>query len=570
MQTRRTTMLTFEDYEYTRPSIEKLQTEFKTALTQFEQSSSFEDQSKIIEHINQLTSDYSTQENIMYIRSSIDTNDIFYQDERDYFDEIGPQFQALQSDYYKSLIASPFRSQLEDKWGAQLFHLAENAIRSYSDEVLPLLQDENKLISEYSKLVASAQIPFQGETLTLAQLGPFKESLDRAVRKDAMNATADFFASHEEKFDEIFDRLVAVRHKIATALGFTNFTELGYIRMDRIGYDTDMVEDFRKQIRMHVVPLTEKIRGMQSRRIGISQMKFYDEPLQYPEGNPKPKGTPEWIIENGQKMYSELSRETGRFFDYMKRKNLLDLVAKKGKEAGGYCTFIDNYDSPFIFSNFNGTSGDIDVLTHEAGHAFQVYSSRSIGIPEYIWPTTEAAEIHSMSMEFFTWFWMDRFFGTDADRYRYAHLLEGVLFLPYGVAVDEFQQRIYDHPELTPAERKAVWKDLEATYLPKRDYEGHPYLEQGGFWQRQGHIYEVPFYYIDYAFAQICAFQFWQRSLEDFDDAWSDYLALCQLGGSKSFLELVETAHLKSPFEEGTIESIMDFISKWMVDHKIY
>ncbi|ARF13225.1 M3 family oligoendopeptidase [Sporosarcina ureae] len=563
-------MLTFEDYEYTRPDIEKLKIEFQNALDQFKQANSFEEQAKIIEHINMLTSDYSTAENIMYIRSSIDTNDTFYQDERDYFDEIGPQFQALQSNYYQAVITTPFRAQLEDRWGSQLFKLAENAVQSYSDEVLPLLQQENKLISEYAHLVASAQIEFQGEMLTLAQLGPFKESLERSVRKDAMNATADFFASHEDDFDRIFDRLVAVRHEIATTLGFKSFTELGYIRMDRIGYDAHMMENFRNQIRTHVVPLAEKIRGMQSRKIGISQMKFYDEPLHYAEGNPQPKGSPEWILENGQKMYQELSRETGRFFDYMKRKNLLDLVAKKGKEAGGYCTFIDNYDSPFIFSNFNGTSSDIDVLTHEAGHAFQVYSSRSIGIPEYIWPTTEAAEIHSMSMEFFTWFWMDRFFGSDAERYRYAHLLESVLFLPYGVAVDEFQQRIYDQPEMSPSERKAVWKELENIYLPNRDYDGHPYLEQGGFWQRQGHIYEVPFYYIDYALAQICALQFWQRSLNDFDDAWTDYLALCQLGGSKSFLELVATAHLSSPFEDGTVESIMDFISEWLVDHKIF
>ncbi|WP_313235137.1 M3 family oligoendopeptidase [Sporosarcina ureae] len=562
-------MLTFEDYEYTRPDIEKLKIEFQNALDQFKQANSFEEQAKIIEHINMLTSDYSTAENIMYIRSSIDTNDTFYQDERDYFDEIGPQFQALQSNYYQAVITTPFRAQLEDRWGPQLFKLAENAVQSYSDEVLPLLQQENKLISEYAHLVASAQIEFQGEMLTLAQLVPFKESLERSVRKDAMNATADFFASHEDDFDRIFDRLVAVRHEIATTLGFKSFTELGYIRMDRIGYDAHMMENFRNQIRTHVVPLAEKIRGMQSRRIGISQMKFYDEPLHYAEGNPQPKGSPEWILENGQKMYQELSRETGRFFDYMKRKNLLDLVAKKGKEAGGYCTFIDNYDSPFIFSNFNGTSSDIDVLTHEAGHAFQVYSSRSIGIPEYIWPTTEAAEIHSMSMEFFTWFWMDQFFGSDAERYRYAHLLESVLFLPYGVAVDEFQQRIYDQPEMSPSERKAVWKELENIYLPNRDYDGHPYLEQGGFWQRQGHIYEVPFYYIDYALAQICALQFWQRSLNDFDDAWTDYLALCQLGGSKSFLELVATAHLSSPFEDGTVESIMDFISEWLVDHKI-
>ncbi|AXH99423.1 M3 family oligoendopeptidase [Sporosarcina sp. PTS2304] len=562
-------MLIFEEYEYVRPNMEEITKQFNFLLEQFQHASSFESQSKVIQEINVLTSDYSTQENIMYIRSSIDTNDTFYQTERNYFDEIGPQFQALQSTYYKALISTPFREKLEDKWGSQLFALAENAIHAYSDEVLPLLQEENKLISEYSTLIASAQIEFRDETLTLAQLGPFKESLDRDVRKEAMDASADFFAMHAERFDDIFDRLVHVRHSIATTLGYKNFTELGYVRMDRIGYDSKSVEFFRQQILDSVVPLTVDIRKDQAKRIHVGKLMFYDEPLHFAEGNAQPKGSPEWILENGYTMYQELSRETGRFFEYMKRKNLLDVVAKKGKEAGGYCTFIDNYDSPFIFSNFNGTSGDIDVLTHEAGHAFQVYSSRNIGIPEYIWPTSEAAEIHSMSMEFFTWFFMDRFFGKYADRYRYAHLLESVLFLPYAVAVDEFQQRIYNEPHLTPSERKQIWKELESIYLPIRDYDGHPYLESGGFWQRQGHIYEVPFYYIDYALAQVCALQFWQRSLHDFDHAWEDYVKLCKIGGSKPFLELVEEANLQSPFEADTIQMVVHTISEWLSANEI-
>lgn len=562
-------MLTFENYEYTRPNIESLTTDFNELIENFQQAHSFERQSVIIEEINTLTRTYSTQENIMYIRSSIDTNNTFYKSEREHFDTIGPQFQALQSNYYKALIATPFRTQLEDQWGAQLFALAEHRIRAYSDDVLPLLLQENKLISEYASLVASAQIDFKQQTLTLAQLGPYKESLNRDIRKEAMNAYANFFASNENAFNNIFDKLVKVRHTIAITLGFKNFTELGYVRMDRIGYDAKMIEDFRAQIRQSIVPLATQIRLEQADRLAVEQLNFYDEPLHFATGNPKPQGTPEWILENGQKMYTELSRETGRFFEFMKRKNLLDLVAKKGKEAGGYCTFIDDYDSPFIFSNFNGTSADIDVLTHEAGHAFQVFSSRSIGIPEYIWPTTEAAEIHSMSMEFFTWAWMEYFFEQDADRFRYTHLLESVLFLPYGVAVDEFQQRIYEQPELKPAERNAVWKELEKVYLPTRSYDGHSYLEQGSFWKRQGHIYEVPFYYIDYALAQVCAFQFWQRSEENFENAWTDYVQLCKLGGSKSFLELVKAANLRSPFDSHTIESIVDFIKSWLHRQKL-
>lgn len=563
-------MLKFEDYEYKRPDLPRIKEQFLDLLEQFKGATSFESQNEIIESINRINSNYSTQSNIMLIRSSIDTNDEFYQQEREYFDEIDPEFQELGTAFYKELVATPFRKQLEEKWGPQLFALADNAIKSFSPEILPLLQKENKLVSEYSKLVASAQIEFDGKTLTLAQLGPYAESTDRSVRKAAMEASFSFYEANGDSFDRIYDELVKVRHEIATTLGFNNFVELGYVRMNRIGYDAAMVKNFRDQVRDFIVPIANKLYKRQAERIGIESMKYYDQTLNFLSGNATPKGSPEWIIENGKKMYAELSPETDTFFRYMTEKNLLDLVAKKGKESGGYCTFIDDYDSPFIFSNFNGTSGDIDVLTHEAGHAFQVYSSRNIGIPEYVWPTYEGAEIHSMSMEFFTWPWMELFFQEETEKYKFAHLSSGLLFLPYGVAVDEFQHVIYENPEMSPTERKEAWKKIEKTYLPMRDYDGIPFLEAGGIWQRQSHIYQSPFYYIDYTLAQICAFQFWKRSFENREEAWNDYLHLCKLGGSKPFTELVKEANLLSPFQDGSVESVIGSIENWLnqVDDK--
>ncbi|MDN4607266.1 M3 family oligoendopeptidase [Sporosarcina highlanderae] len=563
-------MLKFEEYQYTRPDMQRIKSEFNELLEHFRSANSFEEQNEVIEKLNAIGSNYSTHANLAYIRSSINTNDEFYQKEREFFDEIGPEFQELGTAFYKELVVTPFRKQLEEKWGSQLFALADNAIKSFSPEVLPLLQKENKLTTEYAKLVASAQIEFDGKTLTLAQMGPYAESTDRDVRKKAMTASYSFYSENGEAFDRIYDDLVKVRHEIATKLGFDNFVELGYARMNRIGYNAEMVKNFRDQVRDYIVPLATILYKRQAERIGVEELKFYDQSLNFLSGNATPKGTPEWIIENGKKMYEELSPETNEFFKYMTDKHLLDLEAKKGKETGGYCTFIDDYDSPFIFSNFNGTSGDIDVLTHEAGHAFQVYSSRNIGIPEYVWPTHEGAEIHSMSMEFFTWPWMELFFEDETEKYKFAHLSSGLLFLPYGVAVDEFQHLVYENPEMTPEERNAAWKKLEKTYLPMRDYDGNPYLEAGSIWQRQSHIYEAPFYYIDYTLAQICAFQFWKRSFENREEAWNDYLHLCKLGGSKKFTELVAEANLISPFEDGCVESVVGSIEAWLnsVDDK--
>lgn len=557
-------MVTFKDYEYKRPNLDDTKGKVRELIEQFKNADSVETQSEVIEKINAYRNDFSTQANLVYVRASIDTNDEFYQKERDVLDEIEPQFEELLFEYYTELVKTPYRKQLEEKWGTQLFALAENQIKAFSPEIIELMQQENKLVSEYNKLVASAQIEFDGKTLTLAQLTPYGESTDRNVRKQAMEARFNFFNDNGEKFDDIFDQLVQLRHKIATTLGYKNYVELGYVNMNRIDYDAEMVANFRVQVQKLIVPLATKLYERQAKRIGINDFKYYDEGLNFLTGNAKPQGSPEWIVSNGKKMYEELSPETGEFFNFMIDRELMDLEAKKGKESGGYCTFIDNYDSPFIFSNFNGTSGDIDVLTHEAGHAFQVYSSRNIGIPEYLWPTYESAEIHSMSMEFFTWPWMELFFKEETEKYKFSHLASGLLFLPYGVAVDEFQHVVYENPAMTPTQRKQAWKEIENKYLPHRDYDGYEYLELGGFWQRQAHIYASPFYYIDYTLAQVCAFQFWKRSREDFDSAWKDYIHLCGLGGSMSFTKLVKEAGLISPFDDGCVESVIDAIEEYL------
>ena len=530
----------------------------------FTDAQTSEQQAKAMMKIEEIRNDLGTMFNLCYIRHSIDTNDEFYKNEQDYIDEIEPVVEGLVSEYYQELVNSKFRSDLERKWGKQLFDLAEAQLKTFSPAIVPLLQKENKLSSEYTKLIASAKIVFEGEERTLAQLEPFTQSTDRSMRKLANEARFGFFAENEEKLDEIYDQLVKVRSEIAKSLGYSTFVELAYYRMNRTDYNAEMVAKFRDQVKQYIVPVASKIKERQRKRIGVEQLHYYDESFEFKTGNATPKGNPDWIIENGQKMYDELSQETGEFFQFMRDHHLMDLIAKTGKAGGGYCTFIENYKAPFIFSNFNGTSGDIDVLTHEAGHAFQVYSSRHFDISDYNWPTYEACEIHSMSMEFFTWPWMELFFKEDTKKYQFAHLSGALLFLPYGVSVDEFQHWVYENPSATPEERKAAWREIEKKYTPYKDYDGNEYLEKGGYWQRQAHIYNSPFYYIDYTLAQICAFQFWKRSRENRDEAWQDYVNLCKLGGSKSFTELVKAANLISPFDNGCVQSVIGDIENWL------
>jgi M3 family oligoendopeptidase len=554
----------FKEFPYERPDINKLKLKFNDLLSKFISAQSCDEQSEHMVHINELRNDFQSMYEIASIRNTIDTTDKFYDEEQNYFDETLPLIEELTSKYYDALINSKFRSELEKKLGKQLFTIAELTLKTFSPKIIEDLQEENKLTSEYTKLIASAKIMFEGEERNLSGLTFFQQSRDRSTRKAACEARYGFLQGNEESLDRIYDSLVKVRTRMAKKLGYKNFVELGYARMLRSDYNAEMVAGFRKQVEKYIVPIATELREKQKKRLDLQTLTYYDEGINFKSGNAKPKGNPNWILNNGKKMYCELSKETDEYFNFMVNHELLDLVTKKGKAGGGYCTYISKYKAPFIFSNFNGTSGDVDVLTHEAGHGFQVYSSKNYQIPEYYWPTSESAEIHSMSMEFLTWPWMNLFFEEEADKYKFTHLSEALQFIPYGVSVDEFQHFVYENPDATPKERNHAWREIEKKYLPHRNYEGNEYLENGGYWQQQLHIYEIPFYYIDYTLAQICAFQFWKKSNEDRPAAWKDYYTLCKAGGSKSFLELVSLAKLLSPFDSESIQNIVAYIQKWL------
>jgi len=556
--------MNFNDYKYERIDIDAVKKQFEELIESFSKADSAEKQCEIMDKVINLRNHIDTMITLVSIRHSINTADDFYDKENDYCDEISPLLYGFTTDFYEALVTSKFRKELEDKYGKFLFDQAECSLKTFNEEVIPQLQEENKLSSKYDKLIASAKIPFDGEERTLSQMAPYTQSKDRNVRKDAAKKVAEFFSAHKNDFDDIYDKLVKVRTEIAHKLGFKNYVELAYARLRRLDYNAQDVAGYRKQVLENIVPLHSELRERQAKRLGIDKLKFYDEPIKFNSGNADPHGDPEWILNHGKTMYRELSKETDEFFTFMTENNLLDLLSKKGKNSGGYCTYIPDYKSPFIFANFNGTAHDVDVLTHEAGHAFQVYESRGYEIPEYLWPSYEACEIHSMSMEFLTWPWMGLYFENDEDKYKFIHLSEALLFIPYGVTVDEFQHWVYENPEATPEERRNKWLETEKKYLPTRDYGEIDELEEGIFWFRQGHIFGTPFYYIDYTLAQVCAFQFWIKSRENREKAWEEYLNLCRLGGSKPFFELMKAANLKNPFNEGTIASVIPKIREFL------
>ena len=554
----------FNEYEYIRPDYDKVKEKYLNLINDFKNSTTADEQYSYLKRINALSNEVETMSQLVCIRNSINTADEFYDKEKDYMDMTSPKFYGLRVEFYKQLLNSKFKEELKEKIHPQLITLAEMEIKTFSDEAVPLMQEENKLISEYDKLISSAKIEYDGKLLNLSQMQPYMESKDRRIRKEAHEKRSSFFKENEAKFDLIYDKLVKVRHQIALKLGFNNFTQLGYLRMGRSDYNSEDVRNFREHVLDYIVPITNELRERQAKRIGVDEFKYYDIPLNFMSGNPAPKGNKEWIMERAKKMYEELSPETHEFINIMIDKNLFDLETKPNKQAGGYCTFLHDYKVPFIFANFNGTQDDVTVVTHEAGHAFQTYQSRHFDAPEYSFPTSEAAEIHSMSMEFFTWPWMESFFEKDIEKFKFFHLADSLCFIPYGVTVDEFQHIVYESPNMTPDERKKAWRDIEKKYTPYKDYDDNELLNKGTFWFRQGHIFASPFYYIDYTLALICSYQFWLRFKNNRKEAWEDYLKICKLGGSQSFLEILKAGNLESPFEEVTINSVASKIKEYL------
>jgi M3 family oligoendopeptidase len=549
-------MMKFNEMKYEKIEMTNWKKDFEKELNIFSNATGLGDKLKAIDNINHARNYYETMENLAQVRHVINTKDEFYEKQVDTFDSIGPIYQQAVTKYYHALVNDSLKEELKNVLGNHLFNLAEVKLRTFSDAIMSDLERENQLSTEYTKVRTSIEIDFDGKKLNMSQIGPYLEVLDRTNRKNAYLAMETAIEEKAEKFDEIYDEMVKLRHSIATKLGYKNFIELAYDRLSRTDYKQDDVEVFRKSVQTYLVPSMSELYEKQAKRLGVEKLKFYDLGLSFTSGNPTPKGDETFIVANGKKMYHELSEETGIFIDHMIDNELMDLVAKPAKAGGGFCTFIPDYKAPFIFSNFNGTMGDIDVLTHEAGHAFQVYESRNQKVPEYLWPTLEACEIHSMSMEFLTYPWMETFFKEDTEKYYYTHMSEAIKFIPYGVLVDHFQHWVYANPTATSAQRRQEWRNLEKVYLPHKDYEGHAFLESGTYWFRQGHIFNDPFYYIDYTLAAVCAFQFWQKANVNRKDAFSDYLKLCKKGGSKPFTSLVEEAGLKQPFEKDTLKTI--------------
>lgn len=557
----------FEELEYVRPDFEGAKKVWEKATEQIKGAKSYAEVKEAMKSVEEMESHLQTIVTIGNIRNTLDTTDEFYEKEIEYIQNTYPTIVETGTEYNKAILESPFKKDIEAEYGKEVLVSMQREVDSFNPALVPFMQKEGELTTRYQKMMATAQIPFRGETYNLYGIEKFFEDPDRQTRKEAFKAYSDFYHGNEEELEEIFAELITVRNEMGKALGDENFIPLGYKQQGRSDYGQEEVASFREQVRKEIVPLCEKLYKAQAKRIGVDEIKVYDEKFVFPDGNAEPAGDDDYMIEQARKMYHDMSPETGEFIDFMIEHHLMDLKNKANKASTGYMTYLQDYKAPYVFSCFNHTIFDMQVLSHELGHAFAGYQAmRHQPIMAYYSESTDIAEIHSMSMEQFAYPYAEQFFGKDADKFRFAHLQDAITFVPFGVAVDEFQHIVYAHPELTPKERTYEWHKLEEKYMPWRKYEDDEFMERGGYWYHKLHIFLYPFYYINYTLTTMGAMEFKKRYEEDKEQAWKDYLNLCNAGGSKSYLELLKVANLSVPFEEGSVAKAISYAKKILLE----
>ena len=551
-------MLKFEEMPYERPNLDKVKEELNIITKKLKDASTYDEAKEAFIEFDNAQRHLATSITISSIRYNINTKDEFYSEEDKFWNKAMPEIQAYSLNFTKELLNSKFRNEFEKEYGTLIFKNAEMELKSFSEELIPYMVKENELVQEYENLLANGKVMFEGKEYTIPQMTLFKTDLDDTRRLNAWIADGKWYKDNQNKLDDIYDQLVHLRDEMGKKLGYEGYTTLGYYRMGRNCYDKNDVERFRNAVAKYVVPVAEEVYKKQAQRLNKTYpMSFSDNELNFRSGNPRPKGSAEDILKSADKFYDSLSKETSEFFRTMRKYNLLDVLSKPGKRGGGYCTGIPDYNVPFIFANFNGTKGDVEVVTHEAGHAFEAWLNAKRVPMSTIWPSKEACEVHSMSMEFFGEEYAEDFFGEDANKFCYAHLADAIKFIPYGTLVDHFQHSVYENPNMTPKERHAEWKRLMGIYMPFVKLDGEiPFYSEGEHWQLKHHIYSYPFYYIDYCLAQTVSLEFWAMIKEDKDNAWKHYMAYTRQGGSDTFTNMLKNAGLQSPFKEDTLKDV--------------
>ncbi len=545
------------EYEYKRVDINDAINYIDAAAEKVKCASSAQEIVDIRDTVNDYFNKFTTAVNLAMIRHTLDVRDGFYAAEQDYYDENLPRLSARNTEFTRAIVSSRFINEIEKLINPIIVRNMRASLKVMDERIIGDCVEENKLVTEYDKLLAEITYPWRGKNVTLSEMHGFCKDKDRAVRKRAFTVIGETLLAVQDKLDDIFDRMVKVRDRMAKKMGFDSFVEMGDLRIGHIGYGREQIKVFRESVLTDVVPALSALKGELAARLGMDKIHLYDNDNYIAGGNIDPVGNADTLFAAAQNMYDDMSPLLGSFFKQMKDAEAFDYISREGKMGGGYAEMLFAYGQPFIFANFNGTMDDVGVLTHEFGHAFAFKRAYDNKIDaDLFFGGMETAETHSMSMEALCNRYNDRFYGEHAAEATYQQIFDAINFLPYGVIVDYYQQLVYEKPDMTPEDRRKLWLKLESEFRPYVDMSDIPFINVGGRWQYQKHIYESPFYYIDYCLSTCLALQFGEEATVDFDDALDRYLRLVDAGGTKDIATLAHDAKLKSPFDDGALKNV--------------
>ena len=473
-------------------------------------------------------------------------------------EQVAPVADNGNSRLVNALLASRHRDAIAARYGDYLIRALQTAVDPLAPVNNELRVAVSNLTNRYDKIVAAGEVIVNGEPVTLSVARGLQSSENKETRRQAFVAYREWFVEHRDELAAIYDEMVTLRTRMATNLGHENYIHLAYDSMGRTDYGPKEVAQFRENVRRYAVPLLSRIHKRLAETHGTPTLMPWDAAYDPELSLPSDVAPVETQLDKAQRVFESLSPELAKHFSRMREEGLIDLENRKGKRAGAYCTSFPDEGRVAILCNSTGEEEDVRTLMHEMGHAFQGWESQPIEAVDLQWPTSDACEVHSMGMEYLSMRHIDEFFTQEqAEKFRRQRWKRAIDLLCYVCVVDEFQHWVYEHPTASTDERDAEWSRIWDTYITEIDYTDHESYKTAR-WYAQGHIFSVPFYYIDYALAETGAMQLALLDSKDHSLALEKYIELCRIGGTRSVLDIFNTVGMRSPFDGGLMKELMD------------
>ena len=538
----------FSEIQYARPDGEATIKEFAALTERLRNAKSYEEARAVFLEYEELDKRVDTMDLVAMIRHNMDPEDEFYKEEDDFWWQFEPKTDNCAKERSQAMLDSPFRDEFAAEFGDMMFLNAQFDRESMSEAILADKQRENELTGEYGRILESIE-----------DNDDFKDDADPARRFEAFSEDGAAWREAAGELDRVFDELVHLRDGMGRKMGM-GYIDLSYLRLRRT-FTKEDVARFREAVVKYVVPVAAAIKREQAKRIGCPYpMAYSDNEYFFKSGNPHPAGDEKFVISEGRRFFGSLSPEAGEFFRHMIDDEMMFTHADGGNDI-----YLPLYETPFLMVDLDGSGDSVRSFMHEAGHTFAYWMNRKRIPADYVKPSEDITELHSMCMELIALKNAEGFFGKDAAKFTYSLIGESVAFITYGTMVDHFQHSVFEHPDWPPAERHAEWQRLEAIYEPWIGFDKDmPYYGEGMLWQQQGHIWWGPFMYIDYVLAGAVALEVWAIMQKDEAVAWERYMALVKQGGTHPFTELLKNAGLNSPFEEECLKTACETAKEWL------